>query len=288
MIPETSIPQFLSVEYDSRNPAFRFIFNKRLGNEIGRLVRPYFQTLRSIPEELIFQDSEGASICTTNPLFLKTPGELRYELPAFYVNREPCTECNKTGFKDDMTCLACHGTGIRRDKDERAVESFHVFGKTLHIISEALQTMMYSFDRPGLSSPVIASMAEQQTMTFRLDSTGGYDSDMTGWLRDEVIAATKSFSEEETMAVREAMRSVRERLFGHRPELKIHEFRFYHSKHFELQIPGSHSALILGDKEPSWSCGRTLYCHNVDGRSSQILLLAGLATIDRLARETFS
>jgi len=288
MIPETSIPRFLSVEYDSRNPAFRLVFNELLGNEIRRFINPYFQTLRSIPEEIIFQASEGASICTTNHPILKTPRELRYELPTLYVDRGPCTECNKTGFKDDMVCLACHGTGIRRDENEGAAVSFRVFGHTLRIVSEALQTMMYSFDRPGPSPPAIASMAEQQTMTFRLDSTGGYDSDMTGWLRDEIVTAAKRFSEEETMAVREAMRSAYGRLFDHRPEREMHEFRFYHSEHFELQIPGSHSALILGGKDPSWSCGRTLYCHNVDGRTSQISLLAGLATIDRLARETFS
>lgn len=282
MTSPNTIPFLVSTEYETSDSAFRFTFSPRFVRAITTTLRDHVKVLQSQFPEFSLDFDGSAGIGIGECLRFIAPRVFRYTLPRFYVNPERCHQCQGTGHSDGVTCFPCEGKGIIWNENMGSRASFSDFGRTLYAISELLDHLIHLFNRPHPSSH---EDSVRQTMSFQIDKTGGYDSDMKGWLDDEVIIAARSFSENEKDMVREAMRSVNDRLYAGKNQYSLHHFCFYHKTHFELQIPGSHSALILKNKESSWFRGQNLCCHNVDGRSSQIMLLAGLATINRIARK---
>ena len=281
-LPNT-IPRFLTMDYDPDTTTFRLVFDERFLTEAETSPNGNISVHKAQFPTLIWSPRTNGDLGIDGCLVFESPLAYRYTLPCLFKNPRSCPKCGGTGYDDDCICFDCRGTGTKRDDDVEARKSFHDFGHTLHIISDLLRRLVFPFYKPNSVPLIPKHVSDMQTMLFFVDNDGGRDSDIRGWLHDDIITVAQTFTEEETASVCEAMRSVNDRLYA--KQSAVYEFPFYHGNHFELQVPRSHSALILDKKIASWQCGQDLYCHNVDGRPSQMMLMAGLATIDRLARK---
>ncbi|HWQ59720.1 MAG TPA: hypothetical protein VN420_01070 [Candidatus Fimivivens sp.] len=286
MTPPNTIPRFLSTVYDTPASTFRLTFDERFLREAETTPYGNISARQKRMPNFAWNPRTDDALGIDGCLAFESPLTYRYALPCFYRNPHPCPKCDGTGYDDGCACLSCRGTGTQRDDDRESRKSFADFGLTLHVISDLLMGLTLPFNRPDGMPFVPEHGSDMQTMMFFVDKDAQRDSVISGWLHDDVIAAARIFTNEETACVREAMRSVGTRLYAEQLRSSEHEFHFYHDDHFELQVPGSLCALILDkDGGASWSCGRRLYCSNVDDRSSQVMLLAGLAMIDALASE---
>ncbi|NTW15282.1 MAG: hypothetical protein HGA38_02805 [Candidatus Moranbacteria bacterium] len=276
------IPLFLRTEYDQADVTFRFIFNRH-SIDILRFTSwmESFTRIEELERSLNSKRPIGINGC----LIPDSQFTYRYELPCLYRDPYECRTCGGAGYRFGCVCANCRGTGTQREDDPNARQSFDDFCRTLRFTTELFESAITLHEIAGRETTESFQQTERQTMLYFFDDETGYDSAMRGWLEKTIVDSASSFTEPERLTVSESMRSVNARLFADRQRHEAYEFPFYSAPHFELQVPGSHSALVLDRKAGLLREGYRLNSHNVDGRSSQVMLIAGLATIDRIARE---
>jgi len=287
----------MDVGFDSKTVSFTFHLSERLlklvkGHPIKNRVQAMLKAYPELSLDFTSTDAIGIDRC----LRFVEPSTYRYDVPCCYCGAEPCGNCSGTG-EDQFgsTCFRCYGKGVRNMKDGHAGDSFSDFCLTLHILSKILFYSSFPYSRPPDNNGISfdsETIDDQQTMLFEVPEENGRDMAINGWLHDEIIRNARGFEASEIDEVGNAMMSIELKLLRTEVCRFVHEFGFHvesrDKRLFFLRVPQgcNHSVLELSDGPwNQWPWGKYLYPHNIDGMHSKAYLVAGLATIDRLARK---
>ncbi|MEI7749526.1 MAG: hypothetical protein WCJ25_00825 [Candidatus Moraniibacteriota bacterium] len=292
-----AIPRLMDVGFDPETVSFLFRFSDRFLKTIqdDPLDKAVQAILKEHPELSLDFDSTS-TLGMNGCLRFVRPSTFRYEIPCYYSGTEPCETCSGTG-EDQFgsTCYRCYGKGARNMEDSHAGDSFSDFCMTLHILSKILFYSSFQYSRPTDNNGISFdsdTINNQQTMLLDVPEENGRDLAINGWLHDEIIRSARAFEESEIDEVGNAMMSIELKLFRTEDCRFVHEFGFHVENRnkglFFLKVPQgcNHSVLELSDVPGNpWPWGKHLCPHNIDGMVSKAYLIAGLATIDRLARK---
>ena len=291
------LPRLMDVGFDPGTVSFLFRFSDLFLQTIQD--DPLDKTIQAILKEhpeLSLDFDSTSTLGMNGCLRFVRPSTFRYDIPCYYSGTEPCGTCFGTGEdKFGSTCFRCYGRGVRNMKDGHAGDSFSDFCLTLHILSKILFYSSFPYSRPPDNNGISfdsETIDDQQTMLFEVPEENGRDLAINGWLHDEIIRSARAFEESEIDEVGNAMMSIELKLFRTEACRFVHEFGFHVENRnkglFFLKVPQgcNHSVLELSDGPwNQWPWGKYLCPHNIDGMESKAYLVAGLATIDRIARK---
>ncbi len=294
-----AIPFLMGLNWLPEQAAFVLTINglfiEKFCKPTNDFINPYREILKTKYPKFVFnpenpENGFGINGCFTLKEVSPTGISFNYAIPSLKEHSEEiCLECTEgVSNLNQQSCYSCRGTTKKLIDDETGDESFHEFCTTILELSNFVHMVaLFEYSRISKDFPLVASIQEEQTMVFELsEKTGFIKGWMSGWLHDAVIEKVKQFSDTEIMAVQTAMLTVESKLFLRNGENDIFSYKLVRSDtgSFFLQVPGS--ACTLGIEEQvgnSWSWGKKLSPHNVDHRTSQISLLAGLAMLNQIA-----
>lgn len=194
--------------------------------------------------------------------------------PLMYQSEETCIECGGTKIStfSNMPCRACRETG----KEYKRVEDtyFSPGMRTYFLLSWFLSAQLLHESAENLQPTT-----RRQIINIEIShTTGMHNCWIAGWAADEVFEWISHAPDAMAGEIANVMFLLENFLYGYTKENNM-SFRFIlgDKNNFWLQVPGS--AATLGSERGLnlYGTGRPLSPHNIDHRSNQMYLIAGMA-----------